>query len=423
VADNTVNIVITAVDNASKVLTAIGNSFNLVSGGIKDVTSKYIEYGDQVKQLSSFTGMSNVETSKLIQLADDAFVSYDTLKGAARAMAMENQSNSKEAAKLTDQIEALQKKISSTKKPTADMTAQLADLRQQLKDVQPSANLSIESLASLSDQYMKLGSETAKTDFLLQNFKRSGVDLAKIMELGGDKILTMSKNVSDSLIIDDKKAASILKTKQRLDDFNDTMDGMKYDTAQTLLDIFDKMPEPLQKSTLWLNQFLSPTNINTLVQFGILLKGVNIAQTFAGIQNALLLADTAVKVWAIDAWAALPATVALIAPFVGLAAAIASLIYLLNSGAAKAAWQSLEKLVGIGLLKTGVINEQQFMTGAINEGLLTSSPTGLNTIIPGGGGGGTTVINYQPTVSTANKDEAIRFLASLQPSVNRQMGR
>jgi hypothetical protein len=170
----------------------------MITSAIKNVTSEYIAYGDQVTNLSSFIGTSNEQTSRLIQLSDDAFVSYDTLRLAAKNLSE--------------------------------------------KGVQPTT----ENLAKLSDQFNNLKPGLERSQFLIDNFGRSGMEMAKIMELGGDKIENMSAAISDSLIIDDAKAASIKKTKQQLDDFNDTMDGMKYDVAGKLLDIFNAMPKPLQ---------------------------------------------------------------------------------------------------------------------------------------------------------------------------------
>lgn len=371
-----VNIVITAVDNASKILTAVGQAFNMISGSLKNVTGSYMAYGDQVRKLSDFVGTSSEQTSRMIQLADDAFVSFETLRLASKNLSE--------------------------------------------KGIQPTA----ENMGKLSNQFLKLAPGLERSQFLIDNFGRAGMEMVGIMQLGGEKIKVMNAAIESGLIIDDKKAAAIYKTKQQLDQFNDSLDAMKYDVAGKLLDIFGKMPEPLRNATLYLNAFLSPTNINTMIQFGILLKGVNMAGMFTGIQNALLLADTAVKVWAIDAWAAIAPTMALIAPFVGLAVAIGALIYLINSGAASAAFQTLQKLMLIGELKTGMIDNSRFMDLTRSNGLDKSSVTGAASIIPGSSsGGGPIVINYQPTMSTANQDEASRFIASLMPSVQRLLGR
>jgi hypothetical protein len=107
------------------------------------------------------------------------------------------------------------------------------------------------------------------------------------------------------------------------------------------------------------------------------------------------------------------ASIAAAAPVLALVAAVGALIYLINSGEAAKAWGTLQQLVGIGMLKTGIINEQQFIAGSERAGFLSPSPAGA-------GAGNIVVNNYQQPM---NKDEISRFLAAVMPQVNRQMGR
>ncbi|CAK0770077.1 hypothetical protein CCP3SC15_400001 [Gammaproteobacteria bacterium] len=197
-SDNEVNIVVTATDRASSILLGVNNALRGMTGAISEITQGYIKYGDQVGTLSRFIGVSNEQSSRLIQLADDAFVEFDTLRMAAKNLSE--------------------------------------------KGLQPST----ENLAKLSDEFLKMKPGLERSQFLVDKFGRSGMEMSKIMELGGDKIKSMSAAISDSLIIDDKKAAAILKTKQQVDEFNDALQGTKYDIAAKLLDIFAKMPKPLQ---------------------------------------------------------------------------------------------------------------------------------------------------------------------------------
>jgi hypothetical protein len=284
-ADNEVNLVITAVDQASKTLKAVGDAFNTLTAGARSTINEFSAYGAKIKDISSYTGLTSEETSRMAQVFDDAGVGMDTLQQAAKALTQENAANVKEAKKLTDQIGDLQKKLAE--KPSDELRAQLVDLQTQLKGVQPAANLSIDTLARLSDEYLKIKDPVQQAIFLQDNFKRSGQDLAKVMLLGGDAIRENAKNVSDSLIIDDEKAKRIEATRVKLDEFNDAMQGLRYDVADKLLDIFGDMPKPLQDATLALGQLLSPTNINSLIQFGILLKGVNFLQFTSGVMYAV----------------------------------------------------------------------------------------------------------------------------------------
>jgi hypothetical protein len=224
------------------------------------------------------------------------------------------------------------------------------------------------------------------------------------------------------------------------------------------------MPQPLKDATLALNAFLSPTNINSLIQFGILLKGIDLAKTFAGVKDAMLLADTAIKVWAIDGWAAVAPTAALAIPIIALAAAFLLLIDTINQFG-KGAMHTLNGLAILFGGSTGIYSQGEYAarikgwqsedTGAIDPNLPTLmgslknltgkayggrvnaggaymvgeqgpelfSPSTNGTIIPHGAIGGTTVINltYAPAISMATKDEFEEKLLPFIRGINRRL--
>jgi hypothetical protein len=127
-----------------------------------------------------------------------------------------------------------------------------------------------------------------------------------------------------------------------------------------------------------------------------------------GLSGGIGTVTTALKGLGTGAYAAL-------GPVGALILAVTTLIGLINGGQDAQAWNTLQKLVGIGLLQTGVISNQQFLTGAQNAGL-TAAPAG-------GGGGMNITINNNSPITTAQNDEAARQIAKLMPSINRQMGR
>jgi len=197
-ADNEVQIVINATDNASAVIQALSQTFRTVAEDASKVVDEYVDYGKQVEVTSSYLDISTEAASRLIQVGNEAEVSYDTLKMAAKKMA-------------TDGIA-----------PSTD------------------------ALATLSDQFLAISDPLRRTQFLIDNFGRSGEEMSKIMVLGGAEIRNMSKDVSDSLVIDQKKADAIKKTKDEEIAFNQSMEGLKYDAAGKLLDIFNALPGPMQ---------------------------------------------------------------------------------------------------------------------------------------------------------------------------------
>ena len=124
-------------------------------------------------------GASAEETSRLIQVADDVRVSYDTLKTAM-----------KEAQK--DGIDP-----------------------------------NIEGLAKLADQYVKIQSPTEKTKFLLDKFGKSGMEMGKLMEKGGDGIRKMSAAIDENLVITDQGIQASDQYQHSLDELNDSWSAIK----------------------------------------------------------------------------------------------------------------------------------------------------------------------------------------------------
>lgn len=365
-ADNEINIVITATDKAANIIAGIGKALGGISSSVSKLTNEYIAYGDQVKSLSLFTGMQADETSRLIQLADDAFVSFETLRMSARL---------------------------------------LAD-----KGIAPTT----ENLAKLSDAYLALAPGVERSQFLLDNFGRAGIEMGKIMELGGEKVRSMSASIEDGLIIDQKKLESITATKQALDQFNDSLQAMRFEAAGQLLQIFQGLPKPLQDTVLAVGMLTTPQMLNNLSSFLIILNNIG------GAKAAITGAATAMKGLAISTWAA-------IGPFLAVAAAItatgiavyklvqftAMLISMFNQAAKNGKfWQFLTALTPMNIAREvfkaeggPVSGGSPYIVGERGPELFVPSSSGR--IIPNGGmsGGGTVVINYQPMLSLADRFE------------------
>ena len=321
--DNEVRITISANDQASRVIEGVYKGVEMIADGIKDLTGDYASFGDEVRKLSSYTGMTTEEASRLKEVAEAGNISYSTLVNAAKAMTMENTSNAKEAKKLNDEIDALTKKIADSPKPTAEMTAKLADLQQQLKDVAPAANLSVESLAKLSDQYLQLKDPVQQSEFLMTNFKRSGVDLARVMELGGDAIRKYAADTASGNIITAERAKRIEEVRLKQVEFNNAEEALKNDAADRLFQIFEGMPKPLQDTVLGLNAIISANVIGGLTQVGILVNTFRIAS--AGAAGTTLAAAGAADVATVSFGQMAIATAAAFAPFALLTGALATL--------------------------------------------------------------------------------------------------
>jgi hypothetical protein len=139
---------------------------------------KFIDYSEQVKNLSRSIGSSAEEASRLIQVADDVRLSYDSMS-------------------------------------TAMKIAQKQGI-----------DVSIEGLAKLSDAYLALTPGVERAQFLLDKFGKSGMEMGKMMEKGGDEIRKMSDAIADNLILTKKEIDDAERYKRSLDDLGDAWDGL-----------------------------------------------------------------------------------------------------------------------------------------------------------------------------------------------------
>jgi len=157
----------------STVLVATGKAF-------KKMVDDTVDYGMQVRDLSLLIGASSEEASKLIQAADDVFISVESLS------------------------RGMQIAIRNGIEPT------------------------IEGMGALADQYNGIQDPIARTKFLLDTFGRSGAELAPLMQLGSAGITELGDSAEKTgLVMSDKAVKASIKYKEALDNLNDTVDGIK----------------------------------------------------------------------------------------------------------------------------------------------------------------------------------------------------
>jgi hypothetical protein len=374
-SDNEIQVVITASDKASSIIAGVSKSMKLLVGAVTDITKEYIEYGDEVKKLSTFTGMQSDETSRLIQLSDDAFVSFDTLRMSAKYMSDNG--------------------------------------------IAPN----IENLAKLSDQFLAIKDPLAQSQFLVDNFSRAGMEMGNIMALSGDKIREMGASIDQSLIITPEKLASIQAGKVALDNFNDSLMGMRFEAAGTLLDIFQKLPTPIKNVTLAIGSIVNSGMLASLSQLVIIFG--SLGKLGPAIQGAA----TALKAFAVGEWAVL-------GPALAVAAAIAAVGYMMYKAFMfgvmlgnifkqlldlfrKFPQETLNSifrvLFGGGRANGGPVSSgTAYIVGERGPELFVPPQSGtimsnetLSTASGRGGGNNTFVLEYSPMISLADRAEVL----------------
>lgn len=392
-SDNEIKIVINADDKASQTIAGVTKSLKSVVNAVSDLTDKYVSYGDQVKDMSSFTRMSAEETSRMIQVADDAFVEYDTLK-----LAMKN---------MVD------------------------------NGIQPS----VDSMARMSDQFLAITDPLAQSQFLIDQFgQRAGPEMAKLLEIGGAGIRQMAADTQAGLVIDQQKLEAITKNKQAVDAFNDSMDAMRYDAAAQMLGIFQQLPAPIQNTALALKMATDTGIINGLANMAIILNNIG------GLKAALTAVGGALQGVAAGAWAVIGPAAAVAAAILAVGYAVYKLIEFIgmlgdmfNKLMANGKfWEFIQALTPYNILKNidlgaslnwalpgrasggPVTAGRAYMVG--EEGPETFVPGMSGTILPTGSlvgaGSANFTLVYSPTFSLANQEE---LQTKLEPLIRRVM--
>ena len=156
---------------AGRVVRAVGDAYQATVGEL-------ITYATEVRELSSITGQSSEETSRLIQVFGDFEIGTGQITAAMRAMRTEGLS------------------------PTID------------------------TLASLSDQYLSLAPGVQRADFLFRTFGRAGADLAPLMDQGSAAIRRRAAAVQDGLVLSQQEIDDADTLRQATDDLNDSKQAL-----------------------------------------------------------------------------------------------------------------------------------------------------------------------------------------------------
>lgn len=174
----------------SNALTSISTAIlSTIKNKLQDSMKDFMDYASQVRDTSRSLGVSAEEASRLIQVADDVTVSYETLA----------------------------------------MSMKLA----QRNGIDPS----IEGLAKLADQYLELQPGVERTQFLLDTFGKSGAEMGKLLEQGGDGIRNMSAAIDENMVLTQEALDSARDYEIAIDDLNDSWSAFVYQIAPPLLDV------------------------------------------------------------------------------------------------------------------------------------------------------------------------------------------
>lgn len=151
----------------------------------KESVDETVKYAAEVRDLSRAIGASAEESSSLIQVADDMTVSVGTLEAAFKAAIK--------------------------------------------KGIQPN----IAQLAKLSDEYKSITDPVQRSQFAMEKFGRAGLEMAKILEQGGDAIRASAAEAKKlGLTLSEDAVKNARQFEIQMDNLGDKADALKLKFGQ-----------------------------------------------------------------------------------------------------------------------------------------------------------------------------------------------
>lgn len=354
---------------------AFGSAVRIAGDFVKSSINDYTAYVEEVDRVATYSGMASEETSRLIQVADDLRIESKTVELALKSMADNG------------------------------------------------TTPSIQGIAKLSDEYRSLNDPLLRAQFLTDNFGRSGMEMARMMELGSEKILDLAAAVEDYMIITGKSKEEAEAYLRSQDNLQDSYQGIKYQIGESVVPQLSIFIDALLKSNQavqdgggkWMNimPILSAARLEYILfktNMEVMTDRVN-AQTgeVTGLANAWGTATSAASGYGNPSGSLPPSTYCGIPGHPNYPHTHGSMNYPTTSSGNRAAGGP----VAAGQLYA--INENRPWQGpeyflAPTDGvIIPSGPTGQQGL---GGGGQVTplVLEYKPLIGLGDREEAVNIL-------------
>lgn len=212
-ADQKITIEIDGKDNASPVMKKVGmsvtdlNSAMTIATRVYDVAAQAFKmtvneaqaYDQQIRDVMLSTGATAEESSRLVQVVDDAGVSYGVLKTAMKMASKEG--------------------------------------------IEPN----IASLQSLSDKYLQLAPGVERNKFLMDTFGKSGLEMARVMELGGDALGKMNDEIDGGLVLTQEAIDQSEEYRKNIDELTDAWTAFKVTVGNSIIPVINDSIEANKK--------------------------------------------------------------------------------------------------------------------------------------------------------------------------------
>lgn len=187
-----------AVGSIGLAIGAVTAAFYTVNKVLDATIGTMVEYADQVRRLSSATGESAEDSSRLIQVMDDLKISYEDIE---KAVAKNGKTY----------------------------------------------DYSVEGLARMADEYINLTNEQDRAAFMQERFGKSWITFVPAMERGGQALREANAAVSENLILTEEALAQARQYEIAVDNLNDTFTGLKISIGTQAVPAMNTFLTALQK--------------------------------------------------------------------------------------------------------------------------------------------------------------------------------
>lgn len=226
---NQIDIVIKAIDKASTEL-------KKTKGSLDDLSKS-----EQL--LAKSFGMGAAETKQFLAVAGVAAGVVGSATYAVKRAVDETQKYNLEMVDLARKMGTTTEEASRLAQVADDVRVSTSTLEIAFKNsmkngVQPT----IESLASLSDEYNALATPVERAQLAMKMFgERNGLEMQKLLELGGDAIRNMAADMDDARVVTEKAAAASKAYYAELDTLNDEITAIKYNVGNFFIPVMTDM--------------------------------------------------------------------------------------------------------------------------------------------------------------------------------------
>ena len=238
--DANLRILINAVDKASPQLKGITGALSGIAGSVAPMAI----VGAAVTAVANFTRQAVEETQNYnLEMVDLARKMGTTTEEASRLV------------QVGDDLRISQSAIS---------TAMTYAIR---NGIEPS----IDGIAKLADQYNSLSTPIEKGQLLLKSFGRSGLEMGKLLEKGGQGIKDMAAGIEDGLIVTEQGAEASKRYYEQVDKLNDSWTAFKMNVGNAVIPALTDLLDGENKITdaTWENVRALEAGIAKMKAYGV----------------------------------------------------------------------------------------------------------------------------------------------------------